>query len=274
LAESRIDVRKGVDAALLGRERSLVSDIRAKSDRHIRLLSGRHTDEQAAAVEQEIEKLLAQRKDIEEQIRVSGPGYAALTRPLPLSAKEVQQQLLDDDTLLLAYSLGEERSYVFAVTRSSLTAYELPKRAEIERVARHVRELLVANRLANGEIGVLRQARLDKSMSEYGKAAASLSQMVLGPVAADLQQKRLLIVGDGALQYISFAALPAPTPFSPSAATSGMITSGVISSDHVPLVVEHEIVNLPSASVLAALRQETMGRKPAPKAVAVLADPV
>src|SRR5262249_50566061 len=42
----------------------------------------------------------------------------------------------------------------------------------------------------------------------------------------------------------------------------------------VPLIVHHEIVGLPSASVLAVLRQAAMGRKLAPRTVAVLADPV
>src|SRR5205823_5709762 len=42
----------------------------------------------------------------------------------------------------------------------------------------------------------------------------------------------------------------------------------------LPLVMEHEVVNLPSASALAVLRHELSGRNPAPKAVAVLADPV
>lgn len=41
-----------------------------------------------------------------------------------------------------------------------------------------------------------------------------------------------------------------------------------------PLIINHEIVNLPSASVLAVLRKETAKRKSAPKTVAVLADPV
>jgi CHAT domain-containing protein len=41
-----------------------------------------------------------------------------------------------------------------------------------------------------------------------------------------------------------------------------------------PLIVDHEIVSLPSASVLAVLRRELAGRKPAPKAAAVFADPV
>jgi CHAT domain-containing protein len=40
------------------------------------------------------------------------------------------------------------------------------------------------------------------------------------------------------------------------------------------LVVHHEIVTTPSASTLAILRRENVGRKPAPKVLAVLADPV
>jgi hypothetical protein len=37
---------------------------------------------------------------------------------------------------------------------------------------------------------------------------------------------------------------------------------------------DHEIVTLPSVSTLAVLRSEIAGRKPVPKSVAVLADPV
>src|SRR5262249_52270894 len=70
---------------------------------------------------------------------------------------------------------------------------------------------------------------------------------------------RLMIVADGSLHYVPFAILPDPT------------TPG--SSPEV-LIANHEIVNLPSASVLALLREQKKTRQPAPKAVAVLADPV
>jgi CHAT domain-containing protein len=70
--------------------------------------------------------------------------------------------------------------------------------------------------------------------------------------------KRLLVVADGALQYLPFGALPVPGR----------------AGDPMPMAVEHEIVNLPSASVLAVLRRETEGRKLPAKVVAVLADPV
>jgi len=42
----------------------------------------------------------------------------------------------------------------------------------------------------------------------------------------------------------------------------------------VPLLVEHEIVRLRSASTLAVLRRETAQRKAAKKSVAVVAEPV
>jgi len=68
------------------------------------------------------------------------------------------------------------------------------------------------------------------------------------------------------LQYIPFAALPAPSPGNDEGRNSG--------AEPQPLLVEHEIVSLPSASTLATLRRETAGRKPAAKSLAVLADPV
>src|SRR6185295_13171630 len=92
---------------------------------------------------------------------------------------------------------------------------------------------------------------------DYAKAAANLSQILLGPVAAELKDKRLLIVSDGVLQFIPFAGLPDP-----------------LAPDSRPLVIDHEVVITPSASVVALLRQEAANRKPAPRALAVFADPV
>ncbi len=262
LAQAHVNIRGGVDAKLLEQESSVQADIRAKSERRIQLLGDKQKQQYASAVAQEIKKLLEDYQEIERQIQVNSPGYAALTQPQPLSAKEIQQQLLDPNTLLLEYSLGEERSYLFALTSNSLHSYELPKRAEIEVVARQLYKAL-ATRTDTGST----LDRFDsRGKTQVDKLAADLSQMVVGPVAPELRGKRLLIVSDGALQYIPFAVLPVPMkPESGEAAYP---------KPAPPLVIEHEIVNLPSASVLAILRRETLGRKEAPRAVAVLADPV
>jgi CHAT domain-containing protein len=275
LAEARVDIREGVDAALLERERTLQQQLNSKADYQIRLLSGKRTEEQAAAVKKELETLRTEFQEVQAQIRAKSPRYAALTQPQPLSLKEIQEQVLDNDSLLLEYSLGEERSYLWAVTPTGMTSYDLPKRAEIEAAARRVYDLLTArNRREKFEAADEKRARVAKADAEYWEAASALSQMILGPVAEQLGKKRLLIVADGALQYVSFAALPAPW-------VSGLGTRGSESSkgeslapNPEPLITNHEIVSLPSASVLAVLRGELAGRKPAPKTVAVLADPV
>src|SRR5260370_42574546 len=86
--------------------------------------------------------------------------------------------------------------------------------------------------------------------------------MVEGEVERQIKGKRLLVGSDGALQYIAFAMLP------------DLAESGASNAGAVPLIAGHEIVNLPSASVLAVLRQQTLGRKGAPKTAALFADPV
>ena len=261
LSQAHVDIRQGADRALLERERTLRVTLAAKSNRKIDLLQGRHSDEQVAAFSKNIDELLSQYQEVEGQIRMSSPTYAALMQPQPLSAKEVQEQLLDSDTLLLEYALGEKHSLVFAVTPTSLASYELPKRSEIEDTAHHVYDLLTSrNRWIEAETSSQRKERVAKGEAEYRKASATLSQMIIGPFIPQLEGKRLLIVADGELQYIPFGILPVPArdPSKPA----------------VPLVTEHEIVNLPSASVLALLRRQSNGRTAALKEVAVLADPV
>ncbi len=260
LASGHVDIRRGVSPALLDKQRSLRADITAKSDIRIRLLSEKqHSEEQVNALAREISSLLDQQRDVENQILASSPEYVALALPKTLRATDVQQKLLDANTLLLEYSLGEDGSYLLAISAGSLQAFALPKKSEIEDVARPLYETLA--RHLSGTTSEERIAELKKAKAAYPLAAARLSQMVLGPVSSLLPGKRLVIVADGALQYIPFSMLPEPAP-------------GKNTGAHVPLMVNHEVVNLPSASVLALLRQQHAGRKPAPRLAAVLADPV
>jgi len=142
LTEASANIRQGVDAALLDRERSSQVQLNLKSASLTRLLSAKHSEEEEAKARKEVARLLADYQDIKAQIRATSPRYAALTQPQPLSVKEIQQ-LLDGETLLLEYALGEERSYLWAVTSTSIKGFELPKRTEIETAARRVYDLLV-----------------------------------------------------------------------------------------------------------------------------------
>ncbi|MGH9848166.1 MAG: CHAT domain-containing protein, partial [Blastocatellia bacterium] len=261
LAEARAEIRQGADPQLIARERSLQQQLNAKAAHELRLRRGLPTPEQLADVEKEIVALTVAYDEAQAQIRAASPRYAALTEPTPSSAVEIQRQL-DEDTLLLEYALGEERSYLWAVTRSRLESHCLPKRSEIEAAARRVYDLLTArNQRRAGETSEQRRARIRQADLQYAQAATALSQMLLGPVAAGLGNKRLVIVAHGALQFIPFAALPEPK--------SGRIRVNPQSAirnpqSFAPLIVNHEIVYLPSASVLALLRRDLAERRAAP----------
>jgi tetratricopeptide (TPR) repeat protein len=306
LTEARADIRQGVDSSLLERERSLQQRLTAKATEQVDLLNRKHTPKQAEALAKEIDSITAEYEEVEAQIRARSPRYAALTQPQPLSLSEIQQQILDPETLLLEYSLGENASYLFVVSSTSITSHQLPKRAQIETATRRVRDLLTAPQPRPGDTAAKYQARMREARANYWPQAAALSQMLLGTAAQQLGAKRLLIVADGALQYLPFGALPVPEMESDGVtgrrgdgATGRLADNATVRridgatgrndkssprrpvassprrpASPTPLVVKHEIVNLPSASTLAELRKEIADRRPAPKTIAVIANPV
>jgi CHAT domain-containing protein len=261
LTEASADINQGIDATLLDRERTLQQQINARAEYQFRLLSDKHTREQVETVKRELNTLVDELQRVEANIRTTSPHYAELKYPQPLSLKEIQQ-LLDDQTLLLEYSLGEERSYLWAVTPTSIDSFELPKRSEIEALARQAYQLLAAGGLIEKK-----DERSAQSQAQDSEMLSALARILLNPVSQLLGKKRLLIVTDGALQYIPFAALSVPE-------TRGRGDAGTPRVSSSPLIVDHEIISLPSASSLAVLRRELAGRPPASKIVAVLADPV
>lgn len=269
LSEANTDISQGVAPELLERQRELGHALDVKAERQRQLLSGKHKEQEAAALESEINHLTISYDAVQAEIRTQSPRYAALTQPQPSRLDEIQRTALDDDTAILQYALGDEKSYLWAVTRTGMESYELPPRAEIESAARDVYSLLTADAPApDGRT----QPDAKAAQEQYWQRAASLSRMVLGPAAALLGKRRLLVVADGALQYVPFAALPRPThtgdPIGHPQPTAADAPA------QLPLVFDHEVANLPSASVLVLLRGQTAARAPALKTVAVLADPV
>ncbi|MEG3926535.1 CHAT domain-containing protein [Microcoleus sp. D3_18a_C4] len=248
LQEANADIRQGVAPELLQQERNLQQQLDALETRRIETLSRpNHTPAEKVELDQKRQTLLGQYQDIQAQIRSTSPRYATLTQPQPLTLAQIQQQILDDNTILLQYSLGKHRSYLWAVTKTSITSYELPKQVDIEKAARNFRNAVTNPRYRN-------------IPDRVAEANNTLSQIILQPVAAQLAQKRLLIVGDGILNYLPFAALSLPE-------TPGK-------NRNQPLIVDHEIVLLPSASTLGILRQNYNDRQPPTRTLAMLADPV
>jgi CHAT domain-containing protein/Tfp pilus assembly protein PilF len=242
LAASGTDPRRGSDTALPVRESALEGEIDALNATESLLnREGRATREQTLRIAADLARRRRELDRVRAALRAGRSRYATLSQPRAWSAADIERRLLDRDTLLLEYRLGDEHSYLWVLGAGSLASFQLPGRAILEELTRDA-----CDRLARG------YGR--KAEVAAGQQLAQLSAKLLGPVAGLLPGKRLLIVSDGALRDLPFAALPEP-------------------GSGEPLIAGHEIVSLPSASVLGELRREVAGRAPAPKALWVLAHP-
>lgn len=272
LTEAGTDIRQGAATALLDQERALQRQLQVKARQQTLLQNSEDARSEATEVGRELRQLTAEYQLVQAQLREQSPRYAALTQPTPLSLEEIQSELRDGNTLLLEYALGEEKSYLWAVTPDSLTSYELPPRARLEEAAREVYKLLTARQPAPAQSGTGYAERIEAADRLYDEKARELSRMLLGPVARQLANKRLLIITEGVLQYIPFDALPVP-----STETSGESVRDASAPDSGEmrlLVSQHEIVSLPSISTLAAIRRAGRRSNATRNLVAVLADPV
>jgi len=273
LIEARANIREGVPGELLERERTLSILLAKKAAEEMALREMKfklettkpargekraeqvlHNSRALEFVGREITELTAQQDQATTEITASSPKkYTGLLKAQHVNFKDLQREVLDSETLALEYSLGEERSYLWVVGRDSLNSYVLPGKAEIEREAyRFYRTLTSISRPRKGSTV---SGRARANARAFSAARDRLSRTLLAPIAASLGAKRLLIVPDGALQYVPFAALIEPD------------TKG-------PLAVTHELAAVPSLSVLLELRNEAPSRSFAPKTLAVIADPV
>lgn len=247
-------VRDGVDPVLLAKEKQLNDAINTKAQLHAQLLAAKQNDE-AANLSKELDSLIAELDHVRVQIQQASPKLATLNMPELLTLKDVQQRVLDDETVLLEFVLGDDRSYVWVVTGTAYSSYALPGRAKIEEAAQRLHDLFTKYQPIAGESTAARVERQKQTDVEVHTETGLLSEAILGPLAGEINKRRLLVVADGALQYVPFQLLRVP-------------------GSENPLISKHVIVNSPSASLQALLKDESQRRSRAVNAVAVLADPV
>lgn len=264
--------RNDAPAELTEREASLQKEIdRVTGERAkvARTAPSAAKDASLRELDNELRRLTAQADQLQGNIRASNPRFAALSRPQPLSPAEIRRQLLSPDSLLLEYFVAEDRLYLFALTSEgdhALQIVDIPDKAAIEKAAEFFQRKKFESA---GEL----QRRFSYQNPDFAKTVHFLSDKLLAPVKPLLQKRKIWIVSDGDLQRIPFAALPDPRKTS-SAMSTGPGHGAARRSPITPLIVEHELATLPSASTVSWLRNVVATRPPATGGIAVIADPV
>ena len=206
-------------AARRARLYTSLGELRRQRDQLSLYGAGGAADESLETIVDELAKVENELNLLEAEARAADPRRGSLTAPQPLSAAELRAAL-DDESMLIEYALGETKSYVWVVTREQVRVVPLADRKTIEEAATRV-------------YAGLRTPHGNPALAEDQRRLADL---VLTPIVPLLTKERLLIAADGALQYVPFAALP------------------VVGADGAaqPLLRTHEVVGLPSLSVLVA----------------------
>ncbi|HVT15083.1 MAG TPA: CHAT domain-containing tetratricopeptide repeat protein [Thermoanaerobaculia bacterium] len=247
LAEGRIDPGQDLPPDLKRRQdeaQDRLSDIQAQ----IAFERGAHPTGKSGRLAQLEGELEAQEdglQRIEEETRRRLPKYAAIRYPVPLGLHAIQR-LLDPETALLEYALGEKSGALFVITHDGFQSFPLPAAGEIERYVHRLRERL--NKSGSRELG------------DYAYQAHQMYRTLVAPAAAILAGKpRLIIAPDRSLYYLPFEAL----------LTSHQSPRRY--SDLPYLLKEHSIAYVPSASVLANLRSRRPRREDASRAKSFVA---
>jgi CHAT domain-containing protein/tetratricopeptide (TPR) repeat protein len=271
LAETNSEITEGVPPDLLKRKQANLEKQQEIAGQLTGIVvAADQQKKKPGDLEEELDKLQAEFDSLENEIRTASPKYAALTAGKPLALAEIQQQVLDDRTALLEYSLGNDQSFLWVITKSGVTLYKLPPRSAIDKLATDFRAQLIPSRFQRRIVGIDVAADTQRGIGVAGNpnpedaagliaASNALYKVVLEPAAATITDKRLLVVADGALNYVPFEALVT------SAASADFSAAPY-------LIKTHEIIYTPSASVIAAIRQQTI--KPSGRSMLVVADPV
>lgn len=176
-----------------------------------------------------------------------------------LTLAQVQKEIQGDDVALLEYTLSPQTSYLWLVEDGQVSSYRLPGERQISELATKYRSAMTARQPLPGENAAQYVARVARADQDLDHLSADLSRMLLGPVAEFLAGKRVVVVPDGVLRYIPFAALQLPSRSGDKTDAPGE---------------KFEVAILPSASTLASLRAAST-KRPAPIRLAeIFADPV
>ena len=258
LIQANANIKKDVSPDLLKQEQTLNQTLDAQEKQLVQLSSQPGKEPQLTALKKTIAALYTDRDTLKNTIRATNPAYANLQYPKPITLAQIQQQL-EPDTLMLQYSLGEKQSYLWVISNTTLKTYLLPKRSDIETTAKAFRQDITgqADAFDRASIEITPITPSKNPSNQPLLPSSALTQQILAPAAADLGQKRLVIIPDGILNTIPFSALDTPN-----------------SASYTPLLTQHEITNLPSASTIAILRTTVATKPRAPKLLAILADPI
>jgi tetratricopeptide (TPR) repeat protein len=236
LEESPGHAYRNVPAQLLVRQQHVREQLDAAYSRLRKAMGGQPQSALVIhRVEQQIENLLHEGDTMESRIREADPRYAVLARGEPVDLPQLERAM-GNHTAVLEYWLGARRSFLWLLTHGHLASFELPPSRDLVSLVKQYRnDLLARVQYPPGEDFFRRHRRVALADIRANQEGIKLGRLLLGPTSRVPSLQTLLIVPDGSLWLVPFAALRLPAD-----------TSNAISSPLPGRVVESKLKTAPS----------------------------
>lgn len=257
LNQINVEVDKQLEPKLKEQHRELLSLLSSKLEQRLDVTkTGSKSKNSLRLVDAEIDQISEKLERVEKVITKSNLQYGTLKYFSGINLKETQR-LIDKDTVLVEYFLGRNYSYVWLISNTFAEVYQLAKEEEISAIAVNIQSLINARvKKEKFETPEEKAKRIKLADTQLEDELQSLSDLILRPIMEKIKGKRLLVVADGALNYIPFAALKDPTDKSKR------------------LLVDHEVVNIQSMTVFSVLEKQKSYSVSQEQVMTIFADPV
>jgi CHAT domain-containing protein len=185
LEVAQVNISQGVNIRLANREKQID---RALTALYKKALVSDLPAEQREKIEADIKNNEDELEKLKREIRSTSPAYANLKYPKIMTLDEARKYMLDGQTAVLAFSVGKDVSYGFAIAKNSLSIYPLaPRKLLRERIADHLKIIS------------------DKDSRDFTTATSLFAELVEPAIGPGIT--RLIIIPDDALHYLPFETL-------------------------------------------------------------------
>ncbi|MBN1791842.1 MAG: tetratricopeptide repeat protein [Bacteroidales bacterium] len=193
LIASRANLQSGIDPKLKQKEDEILQKISVNQKQ---LYNKELTKKDRKTLELELNDYEDAFGKITREIKAKNTKYTNLYYPESYDAAKIQHEILQDDDVILEFSLGNERSFLWLLSKDNFKLFKLPGREIIEKAVQEYMNTI------EQPVGV------SNPFSNHVSKGYHVFEMLLKQCTQEINKgNHIIIVADGILHYLPFESL-------------------------------------------------------------------
>lgn len=224
LSEGLVSLEKGITPELKQKRDDLVSKLSILS-KEMSDAAGKDDEKKSKEIKEQYQKIQNDFEELLVKIRLNNPLYASVQYPEPLSLKDLQENVLRKEDLLLRYFVSSDTVYIFVISKGDFNVIKLELKAD--QLQKIVQDYLLSIE--------------EKNSREIRRYGIKLYGQLFKPLESNIKdRKEIIVIPDGELAKVPFELL--------------IMDDRVAKKPHY-LLEKYRVKYIQSASILAILRK-------------------